>query len=104
MWWGGDDADVGAMLEEYCHTFYGDAGPTMLEFFDFCETHYQAMEDELEPVETALAMFEKAKSSVKPDFDLREATRTHRRVSQRAPKQGRTTWSGTRTGYEDAHR
>ena len=67
MWWGGKDADVGAMLEEYCNVFYGDAGPTMLKFFDFCEANYQAMEDELEPVETALAMIEAAKSSVASD-------------------------------------
>ncbi|MEM7013808.1 MAG: DUF4838 domain-containing protein, partial [Verrucomicrobiota bacterium] len=67
MWWGGKDADAGVMLEEYCNTFYGDAGPTMLKFFDFCEANYQAMEDALEPAETALAMFEEAKSSVNPD-------------------------------------
>lgn len=67
MWWGGKDADVGAMLEEYCNMFYGAAGPKMLEFFDYCEANFQSMEDELEPAETALAMFAEAKSSVKPD-------------------------------------
>ena len=39
----------------------------MLKFFDFCEASYQSMEDKLEPTETALAMFEQAKSSVEPD-------------------------------------
>ncbi|MFT5471238.1 MAG: putative negative regulator of RcsB-dependent stress response [Verrucomicrobiales bacterium] len=67
MYWGGKDADVVAMLEEYCNSFYGPAGPKMMEFFDYCEANYQAMEDELEPAETALAMLEEAKSSVAPD-------------------------------------
>lgn len=67
MYWGGKEADAGAMLKEYCDRFYGPAGPKMLEFFDFCEPNYQAMHDELEPVETALALFEEAKGSVDPD-------------------------------------
>ncbi|MEM1443936.1 MAG: DUF4838 domain-containing protein, partial [Verrucomicrobiota bacterium] len=67
MYWGGKDADVGEMLKEYCDTFYGPAGPKMLEFFDFCEPNYQAMHDELEPVETALTLFEEAKASVEPE-------------------------------------
>ena len=67
MWWGGKDADVGAMLEEYCRTFYGAAGLKMLEFFNYCEANYQAMEDEFELVDTALAMFEEAKASVATD-------------------------------------
>ena len=66
MYWGGKDADVGEMLAEYCDLFYGPAGPKMLAFFDFCETNYQAMEDDLEPVETALKMFGEAKSSLEP--------------------------------------
>ena len=67
MWWGGKDADVGKLLKEYCDLTYGPAGSKMLEFFDFCEASYQAMEDKLEPTETALVMFEQAKSSVAPD-------------------------------------
>ena len=63
MWWGGPKADAGAMLKEHCQLYYGpDAGPAMLAFFDYCEGNFQAMEKELEPVETALAMFNKAKS------------------------------------------
>ncbi len=64
MWWGGKDADVDGMLEEYCGLFYGPAGSQMKAFFDYCEANYQAMEDELEPVHTALEMFAAAKSTV----------------------------------------
>ncbi|MEM0970620.1 MAG: DUF4838 domain-containing protein, partial [Verrucomicrobiota bacterium] len=64
MWWGGEEADVGEMLEDYCDRFYGPAGAAMLRFFDFCETHYQSMDAELEAVETALALLEEAKGAV----------------------------------------
>ncbi len=67
MYWGGGNADVGALLEEYCNRFYGAAGPRMLEFFDYCELNYQAMHDQLEPVEKALALFDAAKARVRPD-------------------------------------
>lgn len=67
MWWGGKEADAGELLKEYCDLAYGPAGPKMAKFFDFCEANYQAMEDDLEPTETALAMFEQAKSSVASD-------------------------------------
>jgi tetratricopeptide (TPR) repeat protein len=67
MWWGGKDADVVAMLKEYCDLFYGPAGPKMKAFFDYCEANYQAMDDELEPVLAALAMFDEAKATVEPD-------------------------------------
>ncbi|MGY8673786.1 MAG: DUF4838 domain-containing protein [Verrucomicrobiia bacterium] len=64
MWWGGKDADIGAMLAEYCQTFYGPAGTQMLEFFNFCEANYQAMEKELEPAQKALDMIGRAKSQL----------------------------------------
>lgn len=67
MWWGGSDADVAALLEEYCHRFYGPAGPALLEFFRYCEANYQAMETDAEKVDTALALFERARSSVDGD-------------------------------------
>lgn len=67
MWWGGKEADVVAMLEEYCRLFYGAAGPEMEAFFNFCEANYQAMEKEKEKVDTALAMFAAAKAKVQPD-------------------------------------
>lgn len=66
MYWGGKNADVGSMLEEYCNTFYGAAGPKMREFFDYCEANYQAMDEELEPVETVLAIFDEAMARVEP--------------------------------------
>lgn len=67
MWWGGKDADIDTLLEDYCQKFYGPAGSRMREFFNFCEKNYQAMEDELEPVEKALAMIDNAKSQVAPN-------------------------------------
>ena len=67
MWWSGKDADVEAMLDEYCRVFYGSAGPKMKAFFDYCEANYQAMEKEKEKADTALEMIEKAKSEVAPD-------------------------------------
>src|SRR6056297_707953 len=41
MYWGGQQQYVMAMLDEYCHKFYGPAGETMFDFFTFCEAHYQ---------------------------------------------------------------
>lgn len=67
MWWGGKDADVEAMLDEYCRLFYGPAGPKMKTFFDYCEFNYQAMEDDKIKVDRALEMFAAAKSEAGPD-------------------------------------
>ncbi len=64
MWWGGKDADVEAMLDEYCRLFYGSAGPKMKAFFDYCEANYQAMEKDKEKADTALEMIEKAKAEI----------------------------------------
>ncbi|MAF65280.1 MAG: hypothetical protein CMJ84_06435 [Planctomycetes bacterium] len=64
MWWGGKDADVEALLDEYCRLFYGPAGSKMKAFFDYCEVNYQAMESDKEKVDRALAMFAEAKASV----------------------------------------
>ena len=67
MWWGGKNADIAALLNEYCHTFYGPAGSKMQAFFDYCELNYQAMDKEKDKVNTALAMFDAAKSEVPTD-------------------------------------
>ena len=67
MWWGGRDAAVEALLNEYCRLFYGPAGSKMKAFFDYCEVNYQAMEHDREKVDRALAMFEEAKVSVSKD-------------------------------------
>lgn len=67
MWWGGKGPDVEGLLDEYCRLFYGPAGPQMNEFFDYCEANYQAMEKDIKPVETVLAMFDKAKAAVEPE-------------------------------------
>lgn len=67
MYWGGPKRDVGAMLEEYCRLFYGPAGDTMREFFDYCELHWQAMETDKTQADAALVLFAKAKSEAPPD-------------------------------------
>jgi len=67
MWWGGKDAGVEPMLDEYCRLFYGPAGPKMKTFFDFCEFNYQAMESDKAKVDTALEMFAAAKAEASPD-------------------------------------
>ena len=64
MWWGGKDADVEALLDEYCRLFYGPAGPKMKAFFDYCEANYQPMEKEKEKVDTCTGqLFEVAKAA-----------------------------------------
>jgi tetratricopeptide (TPR) repeat protein len=67
MWWGGGEADVEAMLDEYCRLFYGPAGPEMRTFFDYCEANYQAMESDKEKIDTVLEIFAAARASVAPD-------------------------------------
>ena len=67
MWWGGKDAKVTDQLREYCTKFYGPAGSQMFEFFNFCELNYQAMEKDIEPVQTALKMIDQARSQVSSD-------------------------------------
>lgn len=66
MWWGGREADVEAMLDEYCRLFYGAAGPSMKAFFDYCELHYQAMEKDKDKIVALLEIFSAAKASVAP--------------------------------------
>ena len=66
MWWGGREADVEAMLDEYCRLFYGAAGPSMKAFFDYCELHYQAMEKDKDKIGALLEIFSAAKASVAP--------------------------------------
>ncbi len=64
MWWGGSEADVEAMLGDYCRLFYGPAGDHMQSFFDFCEANYQAMENDKQKIDEALGRFSAAKESV----------------------------------------
>jgi hypothetical protein len=54
MYWGGKDADVDAMLREYCRLFYGPAEQEILAFFTYCESNWSVME--------ALALFDKVKA------------------------------------------
>lgn len=64
MYWGGPGRDVDAMLAEYCRLFYGPAGDAMLDFFNYCEAHWQAMDKEKEKVDGALNRFSAARASV----------------------------------------
>jgi hypothetical protein len=61
MYWGGKDADVDAMLREYCRLFYGPAEQEMLAFFTNCEANWGAMEEDKVKADAALALFEQAK-------------------------------------------
>lgn len=60
-YWGGNNLNADAMLQEYCQQFYGPAGDAMEIFFKFCETHWQEMETDIGKVNEALALFTKAK-------------------------------------------
>ncbi|TWU06179.1 DUF4838 domain-containing protein [Stieleria varia] len=62
MYWGGRDADVDAMLDEYCRLFYGPAEQEMLAFFSHCEANWSAMDDDKAVADEALALFDKAKA------------------------------------------
>ena len=62
LYWGGKNADVDAMFREYVRLFYGPAEAEMNAFFDHCEAYWQAMEKDKEKADTALALFDKAKS------------------------------------------
>ena len=67
MYWGGKEQDVEAMLNEYCRLFYGPAAEEMQQFFDYCETNWQEMESDATKVDTALALFDAAKSKAARD-------------------------------------
>ena len=62
MYWGGKDADVDAMLREYCRLFYGPAEAEMHTFFTYCEANWSAMEDDKSKADTALDLFAKAQA------------------------------------------
>jgi tetratricopeptide (TPR) repeat protein len=62
MYWGGKDADVDAMLREYCRLFYGPAEQEMLAFFTHCEANWSVMEEDKAKADEALALFDKVKA------------------------------------------
>lgn len=62
MYWGGKDTNMDAMFREYVRLFYGPAEAEMNAFFDYCEANWQATEKEKDKADTALALFDKAKS------------------------------------------
>ncbi|MDZ4402443.1 DUF4838 domain-containing protein [Prosthecobacter sp.] len=63
-YWGGKAYDADATLREYCRLFYGPAEQQMLAFFNHCEQHYAAMDEDKAKADEALALFEKAKAKV----------------------------------------
>jgi hypothetical protein len=65
-YWGGATYDAGKELQEYVKLFYGPAEHEMLEFFEYCEQHYAAMDESKAKADEALALFEKAKSKADP--------------------------------------
>ncbi|MCA9049274.1 MAG: DUF4838 domain-containing protein [Planctomycetaceae bacterium] len=67
MYWGGPDADADAMFEEYCRLFYGPAEREMRDFFLYCETNWQRMENDQSAADTALQLFDAAKGRVTAD-------------------------------------
>ena len=64
MYWGGKDADVDALLHEYCRLFYGPAEQEMLAFFTYCEENWNVMEVEKAKADEALALFDQVKAKV----------------------------------------
>lgn len=66
MYWGGQQQDVGALLDEYCQLMYGLAGDAMRAFFDYCEIHWPEMETDKAKVDAALARFDAAAAKVEP--------------------------------------
>lgn len=62
MYWGGQDADVDALLREYCWLFYGPAEQEMLAFFDYCEANWHLMDADKATADEALALFDSAKA------------------------------------------
>lgn len=63
-YWSSVEPEADALLSEYCRVFYGPAENEMQAFFDFCEAHWQEMEDDKAQADEALALFKKAKSKV----------------------------------------
>lgn len=61
-YWSGKAYDADATLREYCRLFYGPAEQEMLAFFNHCEQHYAAMDEDKAKADEALALFDKAKA------------------------------------------
>lgn len=61
MYWGGKDRDIDPMLEEYYELFYGPAASQMKAFFEYCEAHWQDMDDDKAKTDQALALFDAAR-------------------------------------------
>jgi Domain of unknown function (DUF4838)/Carbohydrate family 9 binding domain-like len=61
-YWGGQDISADAMLREYCHLFYGPAGPEMHIFFKACETDWLASGEDKDKADRILALFDQAKA------------------------------------------
>jgi len=67
MYWNGPQADVDAMLREYCRMFYGPAAGEMLAFFTYCEANWNKMDQDKESAHEALELFDRAKAQTSVD-------------------------------------
>ncbi|MFN4260958.1 MAG: DUF4838 domain-containing protein [Gemmataceae bacterium] len=66
MYWGGKDADIKALFDEYCRLFYGPAAPEIKVFFEYCEANWRDMEKDKAKADTALAHFAAAQAKADP--------------------------------------
>jgi hypothetical protein len=66
MYWGGTERDIEALFAEYCSLFYGPSGASMRAFFDYCESHWQEMEQDKPTADHALLLFERARAQAEP--------------------------------------
>ena len=66
MYWGGKNADADLLWREYVRLFYGPAEREMNAFFDYCEANWREMEKEKDKADTALALFDQARSKADP--------------------------------------
>jgi hypothetical protein len=61
MYWGGEDQDIGVLLDEYLERFYGPAAEPMGQFIAYCEDHWMAMDQDAVKADRALELLELAK-------------------------------------------
>lgn len=66
LWWD-RDADVDAMVDEYCELFYGPAKDEMRAFIDYCAENHSKMRNDVAAIGKALELIAAAEAKVKPD-------------------------------------
>lgn len=66
FWWNAEQ-DVDEILSEYSVLFYGPAAASMKSFIEYCETNYAELASNAEISQTAIQLFDQAKSEVSAD-------------------------------------